>query len=140
MSNYVLALDVGERRIGVALASLTARLPAPLQTIDRIASPDFLGDIKRIIQDNDIATIIVGLPRGLSGQETHQTATTRAFAAELGEHVSVPVIFQDEAGTSYEAEELLKQRGKNYQKADIDAEAACIILRDYLGELTERTA
>jgi putative Holliday junction resolvase len=140
MSNYVLALDVGERRIGVALASLSARLPAPLQTIDRTTSPDFFGDIKRIIQDNDIATIVVGLPRGLSGQETHQTATTRAFAAELGKHVSVPVVFQDEAGTSYEAEELLKQRGKNYQKSDIDAEAACIILRDYLGGLTEQTA
>ena len=139
-SNYVLALDVGERRIGVAIASSLARLPAPLMTIDRNVSTDVYEGIKKLVEEQQAETIVVGLPRGLDGQETGQTLVARNFAHELSQVVKVPVVLQDEAGTSIEAERLLKERGKNYEKADIDAEAATLILRDYLNELGSRTA
>ena len=134
MNKYVLSLDVGERRIGVALASNIARLPAPLMTIDRNKEPDVFKLIAQVVEKEQVEVVIVGLPRGLEGQETTQTVASRIFASKLGESLSIPIVMQDEAGTSVEAERVLKQRGKPYEKSDIDAEAAVIILRDYLHE------
>ncbi len=140
MTNYVLGLDVGDRRIGVALASAIARLPAPLRTLDRQKTDDVLVDISQLVAEYQVGVVVVGLPRGMSGQETEQTALTRDFAAELAKHLEIPVVMQDEAGTSLEAERLLKQRGKPYQKGDIDSEAAALILQDYLQHTAERSA
>lgn len=140
MSSYVLALDVGNRRIGMALASRIARLPAPLGVIDRQATADVLAKIERVVAEQEVDTVVVGLPRGLEGQESAQTEESRGFAAELSVKINVPVVMQDEAVTSIEAENRLKARGKPYGKGDIDAEAAAMILDDYLKTTTERTA
>lgn len=137
MNRYALGLDVGERRIGVALASQIAKLPAPLTTIDRTKTTDVVGDIQRLIQKHDVSVVVIGLPRSLEGNETDQTAYTRAFAKELGERIDAPIVLQDEAGTSLEAETLLKSYQKPYEKGDIDAMAAVLILRDYLAQMTE---
>ncbi len=140
MSNYVLCLDVGERRIGIALASTIARLPAPLTTIDRNQETDVYETISQITKSEDVSVVVVGLPRGMQGQETKQTIISRQFAQKLSEAISVPIVMQDEAGTSLEAERILKERGKAYEKGDIDAEAATIILRDYLNQITEHSS
>jgi len=140
MNNYVVSLDVGERRVGVAIASLIARLPAPLCTIDRSKVTDVFTKIAEIVKKEQVSVVVVGLPRGMQGQETTQTTTARAFASELGKVVDLPIVMQDEAGTSLEAEQLLKLRGKAYEKGDIDAEAATIILRDYLQQYVEQSA
>lgn len=139
MSGIVLGIDVGLRRVGVASASLIARLPSPLTTIDR-EKADAIDEITRLVSTEGAETVVVGLPRGLDGQETGQTAITRQFAADLTAKLDVPVVMQDEAGTSVEAEARLKRRGQGYTKADIDAEAAVLILDDYLNTVTERTA
>ncbi len=135
-----MALDVGERRIGVALASSVARLPAPLLTLDRQAVGDVFGRIRELAQKENVSTIVVGLPRNLQSAETEQTARSRQFAAQLQKSMSIPVVMQDEAGTSVEAEAVLKRRGKPYTQGDIDAEAACLILRDFLQTEQERVA
>lgn len=140
MSSTVLALDVGERRIGLATASAIARLPAPHGVIDRAGTSDVTAEIERIAAELGAGVVVVGLPRGLDGQETAQTAKARSFAAELGEKLGVPVVLQDEAVTSVEAEARLKARGRPYDKGDIDAEAAAMILEDYLKTTVERTA
>jgi putative holliday junction resolvase len=106
----LLGLDVGDRRIGVARATT---------------------DVKLALQEN-IAILVVGLPRGMDGQETAQTAHIRKFAKELGERLTIPLHMQDEAVTSVKAEETLKARGRAYKKEDIDALAASYILQDFI--------
>lgn len=124
----VIALDVGEKRIGVARATTEARIPEPLTTL---ANDDkFDAKLTKIIVDMDVQGIVVGLPRGLDGQDTAQTEYVRQFIAD--HPVITDPIFQDEAVTSLQAEEILRASGKPYQKDHIDAGAAAIILRDYL--------
>lgn len=134
----VAALDVGERRIGVAIASYIARIAAPHDTIDR-STTDAHEYIKQLIESESVDTLVVGLPRGLDGQETDQTRLIREFARELSDQINIPIVLQDEAVTSAQAEDRLKRRGKPYSKGEIDAEAAAIILEDYLKTAVERT-
>lgn len=140
MAGYVLAFDVGNRRIGVALASTVARLPAPLTVIDRQKTDDVFEEVVVLAHQYEAEVVVVGLPRGMKGQETDQTKSSREFAKGLSARLSVPVAMQDEAVTSVEAERRLKERGKPYDKGDIDAEAAAIILEDYLKTSIGRTA
>ncbi len=130
-ANNLLSLDVGEVRVGAAMARADVRLPVALRTLLR-SQPDFWDQLAEIIAQNDIGQIIVGLPRGLDGQETAQTASAHRFGQELALHTALPTYWQDEAVTSVKAEEVLKASGKPYTKADIDAQAACYILADFL--------
>lgn len=125
----ILALDVGSVRIGVALASGVAKLARPLTTLD--ATTFTLEQLASILSQEDVGTIVVGLPRGLDGQETNQTASVRTFADRLAA-LGLPVILQDEALTSHKAKIELEARGASYSKADVDALAATYILEDYL--------
>ena len=136
----ILALDVGAKRIGLAIASPIARLPAPHGVIEREKVADAATEVGRIAQELGAQTVVVGLPRGLEGQETAQTTATREFATALSVKLDIPVIMQDEALTSVEAENRLKIRGKPYNKGDIDAEAAAMILDDYLKNAMEYQA
>lgn len=131
MATNLIALDVGEQRVGVALARAELRMATVLPTLERPA-PDFWEQLTAVIQEYDASTVVVGLPRGLDGQETAQTRTVMAFGIELTQHIAVTIEWQDEALTSREAERLLKESGKPYVKSDIDAQAARLILEDYL--------
>ena len=133
-THNVLALDVGDRRIGVAVASLEARLASPLLTIDRTKVADICQEVVRLVESHTADALVVGLPRDMEGRETAQTAITRQFVTELQNHVSIPIHFQDEAGTSLEAKAELEARTKNYEKGDVDKLAATYILRDWLDE------
>lgn len=126
----IFALDVGSVRIGVARASSLVRLPEPLVTLAN--GPDIVEQVRLLCVEHDVKELIVGLPRGLEGQETAQTAAVREFVAELSQKLAIPILFQDEALTSKKAEAELSDRGKPYGKADIDALAATYILDDYL--------
>jgi putative Holliday junction resolvase len=126
--NYILALDVGSKRIGLALASGVARIAQPLTTLD--ATGDVDGQLLAIIQREAVDVLVVGLPRGLDGQETAQTASVRGFATAL-QAFNLPIHFQDEALTSHQAKTELAARGKDYAKGDVDALAATYILEDY---------
>lgn len=131
MGTNLIALDVGEQRVGVALARAEVRVATVLNTLERPAA-DFWEQLSNILKEYEVSTVVVGLPRNLQGDATAQTHAVEAFAEELTKRLNVSVAWQDEALTSKEAERLLKEGGKPYQKGDIDAQAARLILEDYL--------
>lgn len=127
MANLI-ALDVGTKRIGVAAADSALPIAIALTTID-VDGREF-DAITKLIDSRSVDTVIIGYPRNQSGEPTEQTALSEAFAAKL--QTTASVVFQDESLTSVMAEQRLKASGKPYQKSDIDAMAAAIILQDYL--------
>ncbi len=130
MGATILALDIGERKIGIARANNIAKVAEPLSTL--INDETFPEKLHGIIIEENAGLVVVGLPRGLEGQETQQTRYVRSFMEKLD--LSVPFKFQDEALTSVKAEERLTKTTKSYTKYDIDSNAASIILEDYLLE------
>jgi len=134
----LLALDVGAKRVGVAIASLAARLPRPLITLQR--DDTLFPTLQTIAEVEGVNKLIVGFPRGLQGQHTQQTEAIEAFVVELKQHFALPVQLQDEALTSKHAEDELRMRGTPYEKEDIDSLAATYILEDYLKEFKEKVA
>jgi putative Holliday junction resolvase len=127
----VLALDVGHVRVGVAQARSDLRMAIPLTTLAR-NDDDFWSQLQQLLTQNEVSEIVIGLPRGLDGQETDQTRAVQAFGSELTGKINLPIIWQDEALTSVKAESILRSQGKPYKKGDIDALAASLILTDYL--------
>ena len=134
--NNILALDVGSVRIGVAVSSLTAKIPRPITTLSN--SPEIFNEIRDLIKTEDVQVIVVGLPRGLDGQITDQTKQTENFVQKLKSNVEIPIYTQDEALTSHKAKEELESRGKPYVKEDVDALAATYILEDFLQENVQK--
>lgn len=128
----ILALDIGARRVGVALAGDLARLPQPLTTLYR--SDSFFDELKRIVTDEAVGLVVVGLPRGLNGQATEQTATVEHFGRQIAEQLKLPIVWQDEALTSVKAKTELNHRQRHWNKTDVDSLAATYILEDYLRE------
>ncbi len=126
----IIALDVGTKRVGVARASSVARFPGPLTTLNN--DDNFWRNLAKLLDEENVTHIVVGLPRNLQGDHTDQTSYTENFVNELTSKVKIPITIQDEAVTSIKAEEELNAKGKNYTKADIDALAATYILEDYL--------
>lgn len=127
-TNFI-ALDVGEKRIGVAAATGSVKIAIALTTLDVDGTE--IEEIAKIIAEEDVDTVVVGYPRNQSGEPTAQTAYSEAFAQRLKDMVST-IAFQDESLTSVMAENQLKADRRPYTKADIDARAAAIILQDYL--------
>ena len=125
----VIALDVGDKRIGVAWADMSVKLPVAYPTID--VDGHELDRLKQVIDELKATIIVVGLPRNQSGATTPQTDTVRAFAEQL-KSFELEIQFQDESLTSVLAEEQLRLQNKPFTKADIDARAAAIILGDFL--------
>lgn len=126
----LLALDIGEARVGVALANTLARIAHPSGALPR--TEHIFDDIAALCRREQVDTLVLGLPRGMQGQDTPQTAAARAFGEMLAVRISLPQVWQDEAVTSVRAEAELQQRKKPYTKGDIDALAATYILEDYL--------
>lgn len=129
-NRQLLCLDVGERRIGVALADTRVRIAIPYDTLEVDGSE--LREIAELVVREDIDTIVVGFPRNQQGEATAQSTYVETFADQLVDMATI--VFQDESLTSVMAENRLKARQKQYQKGDIDKEAAAIILQDYLEE------
>jgi putative holliday junction resolvase len=127
---YILALDYGEKRVGVAIAHIVARLPRPLTVI--INSETLYADIRKLVSQEDAGLVVVGLPRSMSGGYTAQTHAAEDFAFELKKVLTVPVELADETLTSVDAESVLS--GRKHAKGDIDAMAATFILERYLSE------
>jgi len=125
----LISLDVGEKRIGVAVADLSVRIAVPFQTVE--VDGNEIETIAKIIIQEDADTIVVGYPRNQSGESTTQTSYVELFAKQL-EELAPTIVFQDESLTSVMAEQRLKSYKKPYSKGDIDAQAAAIILQDYL--------
>ena len=139
----ILALDVGRRRVGLAISDPSAMLARPLMTIDvsgtdpvdRVAT-----EIERLVAEDDgLAAVVVGLPRRLDGAASDQTAAVEQFIARLAARVPVPITTEDERLSSREAESRLALRERDWRKrkAQLDAAAAAVILQDYLDRHAE---
>lgn len=128
----LLSLDVGEKRVGVALAEVPTFFARPVRTLQN--NDQLAETITDLINQYQITTIVIGYPRNQSGDPTEQTKIVEETVHALHLPGTTTLAWQDESLTSVKAEEELESRGKNYEKADIDSLAATFILEDYVKE------
>lgn len=128
-SKTLLGLDVGEKRIGVAVGDTAIKIAVPYDTVEVDGSE--IERIAQIVVGESVQTVVVGYPRNQSGEPTAQTRFVEEFSGKLKD-IAAHIVFQDESLTSVLAEEQLKSYGRPYSKGDIDAKAAALILQDYL--------
>lgn len=141
----VLGIDLGERRIGLAVADIGIGIARPLATVNRGATLDADADaIGRVCREQGVTELVVGLPVEARGTEGEMAAAARDWSAAIGERLSIPVTLRDERLSSFEAERRLGRmpRGRsggppsrtqrNAFRARIDREAASVILQDEL--------
>lgn len=128
-SSTLIGLDVGEKRIGVSVADTAVRIAVPFSTVEVDGTE--IETIAEIVVKEGADTIVVGYPRNQAGEATAQTAYVEAFVSRI-ETLAPNIVYQDESLTSVMAEQQLKAHNKPYTKGDIDAQAAAIILQDYL--------
>ena len=135
----VIGLDVGEKRIGVAKVDSDTRIAVPIGFIEVNGSE--WEEIEKIADLNNTTFFVLGLPRSNEGNETAQSLYVRNFAKTLVSKIpEAKIRFQDESLTSVEAEGRLKAKKKKYEKGEIDAEAASIILQDFIESFKEPEA
>lgn len=128
-STSLVCLDVGEKRIGVAVADTSIRIAVAFDTIE--VDGNELAKIAEIVLREGAEMIVVGYPRNQMGETTAQTSYVERFAEGLKD-IAREIVFQDESLTSVMAENRLIDMKKPYTKGDIDAQAAAIILEDYM--------
>ena len=136
----IVGVDVGTRRIGLAVSDPSGTLSRPLGVV-AVAALDTkavaaVSDRVRALQGEDgpVASLVVGLPRRLDGRPTEMTARVEVFGRRLAEACGLAVHFQDERLSSHEADERLALREKDWRarKRQLDAMSAAVILQDYL--------
>jgi len=139
VTGRILAVDVGARRVGLAISDASRTLARPLETLTVANEADAVDRVARRIEELDqedegIAIIVVGMPSSLDGTPTPQTAQVLAFIARLKSRTALPIATEDERLTSREAESRLARREKDWRKrkAQLDAAAAAVFLQDYL--------
>lgn len=125
----IVCLDVGEKRIGVAVGDSVIRIAVPFETIEVDGSE--IEAIAEIFIKENADVLVVGYPRNQSGEPTAQSKFVEGFSAKLSD-IAPNIVFQDESLTSVIAEQQLVGYNRPYSKADIDAQAAAIILQDYI--------
>ena len=139
----ILGVDVGRRRVGLAISDPSRTLARPLATLtvgsidDAVAQ--LVGEVSRLAAEDDgLAAIVVGLPTRLDGSATEETVRVARVIASLRAKTGLPVHEEDERLTSLEAESRLAIRERDWRKrkARIDAAAAAVILQDYLDRPT----
>ena len=133
----VLALDVGERRIGVAVSDPGGSLARPLRTLRRGSRQEDFAAIAALVAEQDAGLVVVGKPLSLDGTEGPQARRVARYAEALAAHLPVRVVLWDERFTTTEAQEILRRRTKERQRraraaGEVDAIAAAVILQGYL--------
>ncbi len=129
-----LGIDYGMKRVGLALSDGLGLLAHPYATLERTTRERLFADLLAIVAKEGVQTIVLGLPQALNGQDTETTRQVRNFSESLRRRTDVPVVFQDEAFSSTEAERILRDGGRRGRKikAVLDQQAAVVILNDYL--------
>ena len=128
-----MGLDIGDKRIGVALSDPLGILATPLTIIERSDEEACIKAIIDIIKQNHAGKIIAGLPVSMDGSIGKQAEQTKAFVGELRNHTEVPVELRDERLSTVSAKRLMQMAGKSSEIRD-DAAAAAVILQAYLEE------
>lgn len=141
----VLGIDLGARRIGLAISDASATLARPLKTIERGSSDESVANaLKAALEeieaelgaDEAVGCLVVGLPTRLDGSSNDQTAWTRRTVELLSARLGLPIALQDERLSSHEADQRLAEHEPDWRKrkARLDAAAAAVILQDYLDQ------
>ena len=131
-----MGLDIGDKRIGVALSDPDGILASPLTIINRREERLDIEAITNIVNQHQVKQIIIGLPRSMDGSIGKQAEKVQAFTQRLCQYTEVPVEFRDERLSTVSAKRLMQavNTKKTRKKARYDAIAAAIILQDYLDE------
>jgi len=133
----ILALDHGDRRIGIAVSDPLKIIASPHGTIDRRKTPDIFSEISHLISQLEIEVVVVGLPLNMKGLDSDQTRKVRSFISDLQNHTAIAIHTVDERLSSSSAEQSLVQRGvrTGKKKGAVDSTAAAIFLQEYLDSL-----
>ena len=129
----VMALDVGTKRIGVALSDFLLVIATPHSCIPREPENTAIEQIKKIAKENHVEKIVVGVPKNMDGSIGYQAEDCISFSQKID---GFDIILEDERLTSEEAEERLRFRKVDFRKNKglVDMESACVILEQYLGK------
>ena len=132
MGRY-LGIDFGKKRVGLALSDRSNLIASPFKTINYINEIDLIGQLKKIVIENDIENFVLGLPINMKGEDTTQTKIVRNFKKSLST-LRIPIIYEDERFSSVSAKKslMLQNIKTGHNKPEIDKTAAAIILQQYL--------
>jgi len=130
----IMGIDYGDARTGVAISDLLCSIVGSTAVIPSRNTDKAIADIVKLIQDNGVGEIVVGLPKNMNGTEGPRAELCRAFAAKLEEVTGLPVVLWDERRTTVEAHNILSMHNYHGQKRKntVDAVAASLILEGYL--------
>jgi len=130
----ILALDVGDKRIGVAISDPSQLLARSLKVIQRGSRQEDFAAVARLVEEYEVERVVVGYPRSLDGTVGEQADKVERYAAGLAEVLTVPVLLWDERFSTVSAERLMREAGSRGKKRRewVDAVAAAVILQDYL--------
>jgi len=130
----VMALDVGERRIGVAVSDELGWLARTVTVIERHDLEVDLTAVQALVAELGAELLVVGYPRSMSGEIGEQAQRMERFVAQLQPVVGVPIVLWDERLSTFTATQILREQGveARAQKKRVDAVAAAVILQDYL--------
>ena len=131
----VLGLDVGEKRIGVALAE--GSIAVPLTVIQRVEQGADLQQVISLAREHGADVIVIGLPRSMDGSIGAQAEAVLEFAGALGHITDIPVDTYDERLSTVEADRLMREAGtkRGKRKENLDAMAAAVILQGYIDRM-----
>lgn len=129
----VIGLDIGERRVGVAISDPDGRVASPVAVLDASQLRN-AGDLARLVEEHDAALVVIGLPISLDGTEGPQAQRVREIGVRLAQGLPVPVTFADERLSSVEARRALGAAGvkRERQRGRVDMVAAALFLQSYL--------
>ena len=132
-----MALDYGERRVGVAVTDPTGLLAQPLETIRGARRPELFARLLELVREYEVDTLVLGLPLHMDGSSGDQAAATRRFGVEVEKRTGIAVQYMDERWTSREAERVLGDAGSSPRRQQKKRErkdpvAAALILRTWL--------
>jgi putative holliday junction resolvase len=130
----VLALDVGKKRIGLALSDELGLTAQGIETLQRTRIREDLEKLRDLAVRSNVKLLLIGKPLHMSGDESRQSEYTREFAARLAAHLQLPVVFWDERLTSVEAGRILRAGGASLEqhKKSVDRLSAVLLLESYL--------
>ena len=133
MSGRILALDVGDRRIGIALSDETQLIATPHSVYTRVGWGPDVKHIQKLYNDHEAVLIVCGLPRNMDGSVGFQAEKVQSFAEQLIK-AGLPVVFQDERLSTVSAHQALIEGGmrRDDRKGTVDKVAAAVILHSYL--------
>ena len=130
--NKVIGLDIGKKRIGIAMSDIMGLIAHPVETISREPENLAIEKIKKLCKDNNVKTIVAGLPKNMNNTIGEQAQDCITFTENFKDEYEI--IFEDERLTSRQAEYILAQTGRKYTKDKklVDLKSACLILQQFL--------